>query len=472
MILWLVILCIITWGALLAILKQYNRISRGEYIVLWGVVWLALSTFVLFLQSLLLWRFSFWWPCSLALILTTVALWKNRTIFFQASIKQWLRNLYRDYSTHRKSSRRWQKYAMSLMGIMVLVKVCMVFSLNLAIPTFDEDAVAWRDMKTKVFVENQSLVLDKNDPDFLWTDLSRFPFAGLIDTYFLLWQDSNSIIGETNIISPLIYLASVIILFSIFYRLTSLFYAVVSAYMYTSMPFLFIHWFGSYWNLFSGFILFVVVFYVIDQIILKKNTALIRALLPLGVLYWVVRNEGLALILIVTSVLIGIMFYHNKRKYIVWYIWLWLMGWVAYALRILITSMYPYHVSLNTGWATPGVWVVWSMIANITKPGVFSAPFTQALYHPDYNVFFTMFLLTLIWAGFSWKKVGSHKMIACFGIVSLLVLGIFMVTLYGNVEWLWLLTHFAFIRYPLGVIHILLFTTLYTVFTLLEEHHA
>jgi hypothetical protein len=59
-------------------------------------------------------------------------------------------------------------------------------------PTFDEDAVGGRDIKTKIFTENKSLVLDKSSPEFLGSALERNIFAPLTDTYFLLSNDSNT----------------------------------------------------------------------------------------------------------------------------------------------------------------------------------------------------------------------------------------------------------------------------------------
>jgi hypothetical protein len=42
----------------------------------------------------------------------------------------------------------------------------MLFSINMNMPTFDEDAVSGRDMKTKIFASTQSLVLDKTSSEF------------------------------------------------------------------------------------------------------------------------------------------------------------------------------------------------------------------------------------------------------------------------------------------------------------------
>ena len=68
----------------------------------------------------------------------------------------------------------------------VIFKLFMLFSINTNMPTFDEDAVAGWDIKTKIFSSNQSLVLDKNSPEYFGSEYARYPFAGIIDTYFLL----------------------------------------------------------------------------------------------------------------------------------------------------------------------------------------------------------------------------------------------------------------------------------------------
>ena len=94
-------------------------------------------------------------------------------------------------------------------------------------PTFDEDAVAGRDMKTKIFASTQSLVLDKTSPQYFGTDYGRYPFAGITDTYFLL-PYGDFVNGLENIISPLMYLFALLLLFGIFFRKTNLFVATLS----------------------------------------------------------------------------------------------------------------------------------------------------------------------------------------------------------------------------------------------------
>ncbi|MEI7562609.1 MAG: hypothetical protein WCJ39_02610 [bacterium] len=60
----------------------------------------------------------------------------------------------------------WKKILIVAMLVYALFKIVMVFSINTHMPTFDEDAVYGWDMKTKIFVENKSLVLDKASPEY------------------------------------------------------------------------------------------------------------------------------------------------------------------------------------------------------------------------------------------------------------------------------------------------------------------
>lgn len=109
-----------------------------------------------------------------------------------------------------KEFKPWKKVATGLVLMYCLIKIGMSFAINTHMPTFDEDAVAGWDMKTKVFAYTHSLVLDKTDPEFWGSDLSRLPMAGLIDSYFLLGTDD--VVGLTNIISPLVYLFSILLI--------------------------------------------------------------------------------------------------------------------------------------------------------------------------------------------------------------------------------------------------------------------
>jgi len=62
----------------------------------------------------------------------------------------------------------------------------MLFSINVSMPTYSDDAIIGRDMTTKIFSIHKSLVLDTTSPEYFGTDYGRYPFAGITDTYFLL----------------------------------------------------------------------------------------------------------------------------------------------------------------------------------------------------------------------------------------------------------------------------------------------
>lgn len=105
-----------------------------------------------------------------------------------------------------------KKLATGIVILSVVFKVFMAFSINVSMPTFDEDAVTGWDMKTKVFTENRSLVLDTKSPEFLGSALDRNIFAPLTDTYFLLGYDHFPV-GLSNIISPIVYLSLLFLFF-------------------------------------------------------------------------------------------------------------------------------------------------------------------------------------------------------------------------------------------------------------------
>ncbi|HBA45331.1 TPA: hypothetical protein DEG21_01635 [Patescibacteria group bacterium] len=150
----------------------------------------------------------------------------------------------KDNSLQIKSSfitlKSWQKIVSVLIVFYVIFKVFMAFSINISMPTFDEDSVAGWDLKTKVFVENKSLVLDRRNSEFLGSALERNIFAPLTDTYFLFGYDKFPV-GLSNIIAPLVYLCLIFLFFGIFIRKANLFYSLISVYIFTSLPFIFIH---------------------------------------------------------------------------------------------------------------------------------------------------------------------------------------------------------------------------------------
>lgn len=368
-----------------------------------------------------------------------------------------------------------KKYLVLGIVVYVLVKVFMVFSINTNMPTFDEDAVAWWDMKTKIFASTQSLVLDKTNPEYLGADYGRYPFAGITDTYFLL-PYGNFVNGLWNIIASLMYILALLLLFGIFLRKTNFFVSIISLYLFTSLPFVFIHWFGSYRNFPAWVFLFIFIFYLIDQLFhvdkeYGGNTGILFPILSVWFISSVTRNEGVILTGIMFLAIIT--FYHIFKKWktqeikkhfrplipiILWYIF-----------NKIIFSFYPVWTVLNTWGTQINFDLLNSFFTNIAQSGVFVAPFQQMFYHPDYILLFVLFVITLI----MFFRIYKHmKKIRLFWAITMLLLFLFMFTLYANVQSLWLLTHYAFIRYPVSIVLFLLYTIVYSLYLWKGSHES
>ncbi len=468
MILLPILLASLTWLLILWLCNQHKFLNIFEQLALWFVSALSLFVLELFLWWIIFARLSLLWPIITFIILLSLFVYKTKkTSWYIDWVFASVKNNFIDIKKQFLSLKLRKKYIVIAIWIYVLVKIFMVFQINTHMPTFDEDAVAGRDLKTKIFTENKTLVLDKTSPEYFWTDYGRYPFAWLTDTYFLLpyWEFVN---WMSNIISPLIYLLSVFLLWGIFLRKTNLFVAVLSLYVFTSLPFVFIHWFGSYRNFPSWLFLFLFVFYLIDQLfnLDKEYWDNKRILIPI-ILVWflssIIRNESVMLTLI--SFLSIVILYHIFKKQNIKKLKTQFRPIIpiifAYILNKIIFSLYPTWTLLNTGWTEIGSGLISSFFTNIKEPWVLLAPFKQMFTHPDYILLFVLFTISLIVFFARYKKM---KNVWLFTIVTLLILFTFMFTLYANVQSLWLLTHYAFIRYPVSIIPFLIYTMIYTIY--------
>jgi hypothetical protein len=139
----------------------------------------------------------------------------------------------------------------------------------------------------------------------------------------------------------------------------------------------------------------------------------------------------------------------------------------AYVLNKIILIFYPTGVALNTWGIQVNSNLFNSFFANISQSNIFIAPFQQMFYHPDYILLFLLFVISLIMFVMKYKKM---KNMWLFGLVTIMLLFVFMFTLYANVHMLWLLTHFAFIRYPVSVIPFIIYTIVYCIYLNLYNH--
>lgn len=474
MILFPILLVFLTWLLILWLCNQHKYLNIFEQIVLWFVSALSLFVFELFIGGVMFDKLSLIGPIlSFSLCLGLFIYKDYKYPWYIRDVMLAIRTDFEDIKSQFTFLKLRQQSIVIMISLYVILKLFMVFSINISMPTFDEDAVAGWDMKTKVFSVNHSLVLDKADPEFLGSALERNIFAPLTDSYFLL-SDSSHITGFTNIISPLMYLMGILLLFGIFLRKATIFRSLIGCYVFTSLPFLFIHWFASYRNFISGILLFLFMFYLIDQLCDfdrdKVQNKYIYIVLSLMIfITMLVRNESS--ILTVAVFVLTILLYGFIRKmslkdikinihYIIRPLVSIVIAWMA---NKYVLSLYPIWSDL---WVGIEGNMLSSMFHNMQQPWILLVPWEQAMNHPDYNIFFLLFfvVLTLYFVlSLPYRKI----------ILYLVGIGVFLwwtlAMLYANLG-LWLVTHLSFIRFWVVFIIPMVFLLVYMMYAIITKY--
>lgn len=466
-----ILLVFLTWLGILWIFDQHKYLNIFEQLAFGFWVALSLFVFELFIEWVVLSQLSLILPIITFIAVLWTLFYKNsKNIMFFSEIWLSIKGNFTQIKDNFVSAKQWQKWVIILAIVYCLFKVFMVFSINTNMPTFDEDAVSWRDLKTKVFVENKSLVLNKNSPEFLGSALERNIFAPLTDTYFLLWNN-GSIIWLTNIISPLVYLLSIFLLFGIFLRKTNLFYSILWIYIFCAIPFVFIQWIASYWNYISGFFLFLIVFYFLDNFKQIENKWIFLLLMIVNILWVTVRNESLILIsAVLVFILISYLFYNlyftkEKVEYkIIWknlfYILLWLL--IGYLVNKYVVSLYPKDKDL---WIWVKWWLISSFFANLSFENFFNQPLKQVFYHTDYNILYLIFIFSSLWIIFNKKLLWK----VIFFILWFIVLFWWMVFILVANPDLWLVTHYWVVRFWLVFVLLSIYISVYNFYLITNK---
>ena len=446
-----ILLALSTWLLILRLCGLHKQINIFEQIALWFVSALSLFIFEIFLQWIIFDKLSLLLPIITFIICLWLFVYKCIKVkWFWTELINSIKWNFSDIKEQFKSQKIRQKILVCAFCVYALVKCFMTFGINLHMPTFDEDAVVWRDLKTKIYTDNKSLVLDKESPEYLWSAYERNIFAPLTDTYFLLASDWINL-NQTDIISPIIYLLSVLILFGILLRKWNLLFASLSWYLFTSLPFIFIHWFGSYFNFISWVFLFIFIFYFIDQL-LEWNKSTIIPLSLLGFLTTTIRNESFILIIAIVIITILCYYFMNKNRKINYKELLkniWIIVWSLIIWIICLkysTSLSPDNTSLNIWWIwmEDSNWIVSVFMNNLFNEWLLKYFFQQAFFHPDYNIIFIILILLLIFAVIRKLK---HKQYILMLLAFLTLLWWTIAILIYNYKNLWLITHYWFIRF-------------------------
>lgn len=392
-----ILLALFTWILILWLFEQYKHINIFEQIALWFVSALSLFVFELFLQWIIFDKLSLLLPILSFVICLWLFIFKCiKTKWYWKKIMNSIKWNFIDMKNQFKSQKLWQKILVCFFCVYALAKCFMAFSINLHMPTFDEDAVVWRDLKTKVYTENRGLVLDKSSPEYLWSAYERNIFAPLTDTYFLLASDWINV-NQTDIISPIIYLLSVLVLFGILLRKWNLLFASLSWYLFTSLPFIFIHWIWSYQNLSSWVLIFILSFYFIDQLLKEKNKFIIYPLMFLWFLSATMRNESP--ILSIAIILVSLLFHiildkkQNYNKETLKYTWIILWALIIWTISMkIMNSLAPTELWV---WFKDD-WVVSTFFEHLMWWWLISQMLEQWFLHPDFNILYLALVILII----------------------------------------------------------------------------
>ncbi|GAB0174360.1 MAG: hypothetical protein HHAS10_02390 [Candidatus Altimarinota bacterium] len=450
-----IVLTYLAGGSILILSKQSKHLNIFEILGLGFGIGLSLFVMESIFSTILFKHITILIPAITSLLLVGFVLWGRKKGDTPPLLSDWKKTgekILHDIKIYGT----WRKIGVFFFLVMVLFKIALSFMTNLSHPTLGEDAVTGWDLKTKVFFENKSIVLDKQDPENLGGEYKRSIFAPLIDLYFLLPYDELPD-GYTNIISSLIYLNTALLLFGIFLRKYDSFIASMAAYIWVSLPIIFIHSIDAYFNLVSGYFLFSFAFYISDQVILKKERNLL-ILFPLGILVFLdssIRSESLLLVstlLVIDFIFLFLAKAVNKKNSISFLPILVGIS-LSWAVNKYLHSFSPKENIMTDGFDIFSVKSLSSFFEHISNSKTLMAPLEQSLYHPDYNLLYLIFLGSLIFIFIKrfYLKEFSTMLVKTFALYAIFLAILYIEPAFGLED------AFGFIRYSMALIPFALF---------------
>lgn len=444
---------LLSWLLLYYLLWSSIKRALFEKIAISYIVWLSLYVLLISLVALVLWwtivyEISYW----VLILLIALSIWKKypfRNIIHD--IQKWFWELKVAY---KHSS--WTSRIVWLALIMYcLCKISMSFIITTSRLTYDEDAVAAWDVKSKVFTFQKSLILDWTSKEFLGTAPSRIIYWPIVDAV-LVWTDPVYFDLYSNVISPIIYI--ILWFFAVWYiyrKTRSIWFGLLSWYLSLSLPFIFYQSVWSYWNLPFGVGVVMFSVYMTEYISSLHNGKIAWwEIFVLALLwFWIsaVRNEGIYYMGIIVFIT-AINYFHSLRKLpvgklfamLVWPISLWIVWYIWYKIMLSFEQLSGAAAHLDQ--IASGN-ILSRLFENMSSQPVFKELFAQMFYHPDYSfVLIVMILLSAIWF---WFYKNSENRVHLLQFIALFLITV--VVLFSNLE-LWLLTHYVFIRYALSFI--------------------
>lgn len=462
-----ILLCYLSGASILLLSKQAKHLHVFEILGLGFGVGLSLFVIESIVSSLLFQTISIILPIITTILLVGILIFRYYKKKEEVPFHDWKKSIFAIWTDFKKYGIL-RKLWVAFFLLMVFFKVWLSFSSNILHPTLGEDAVTGWDLKTKVFFENKSIILDRSNPENLWGEYKRSIFAPLTDLYFLLPYDELPL-GYTNIISSLIYLNIAFLFFGIFARNYDSFVACIGAYMWVSLPIIFIHSIDAYFNLVSAYFLFTFAFYISDQVIIKKERNL-SILLPLGILVFLdssIRSESL--LLVSTLLFIDFVFLYAwkalNRNNIVHFLPI-IIGIIAsWWVNKYFHSFSPKDNIMTDGFDIFSMKSISSLIENITNTKTLLAPLEQALYHPDYNLLYLVSIASILYILI--KKVHLSELSTLL-VKTFTLYAIFLAILYIEPAF-GLENAYGFIRYSMALIPFALFFPVFILWDIYRE---
>ena len=381
LILWSIIAYVITailwYLSLNLLLKESSKwvFFRLEYFIYSFLVGVIIIGWILSVYGIIGIPLSFF-PLSIGIIIIAWSLLyynkKNKTL-----------PEYRSLEWAKKSS--YAKIFVFIGTFLLLIKLWIGAVDITAIPTYQDDTFVNWNLRAKIFYERESLVLDKNDTEFLWSGYRQYPMtASLYKTYIAIfswwWHE-----GSANLPSFIFFIAVLGSIYFLIFRITKeILFSWLGVYMLISIPLYFIHGTSPYMDVFQSLYFLSAACFVF--LFLRWEISWLPVAFMIGLL-WYTKSEWL--IIFTTAILAALFimqwFQKNHKKEGVNFLKILIVViWIN--LPFILFKLY-FDLGFGNGNASVSS-------TEVTLHTEIFYPLYRALFHGgSYNVFFFFFCI-------------------------------------------------------------------------------
>lgn len=383
-----ILLTILSWYLVLRLIlsgtkKNFYAIEYGVYSFL---IWVVLIPFLLFIA----WRIGL--PLSLIWMLILVLWIIFILLFLNIILKTKIDFIDFDVKDEFISFPSWIKVWLFLFLIWLLAKLAFGFLSIVNVPTYQDDTFANWNIRTKIFYERESLVLDSTDKDYLWQWYKQYPLTpSLYRTYLMKfnWAWNEWLV---NLPSLLFYVCALfLVFFSLLKETKKLKRAILWLVVLSSIPLYYIHWTNPYFDVFQSVYFFSALY--ILYIFVRDRLPIMLPILFIGML-WYTKSEWM--IIFTTAVLSTYAArYLIKNKFIVSKDFLRLLFIIIW--WVLIINL-PFLVFKLSNW----LWF-WNGNANLAETAlslhteIFPALYRALFLWWSYNLLFFAFIVFIVY---------------------------------------------------------------------------